>query len=221
MVEADIITFDCYGTLIDWQSGIVQAFQSEAARDGVELSAQTIFDHYITEEPAVEAEEYRSYRDVLTLTALRVAGRLGWRIDGDRAGFLPESLRNWRPFPDTISALQRLGRRYSLGILSNIDDELLSGTIEQLKVPFDLIVTAQQVRSYKPGYAHFKEALARTGNRHLLHAAQSYYHDVIPAVSLGIPVVWVNRNGELLGEADVRPTHEVGTLTELADWLGA
>jgi 2-haloalkanoic acid dehalogenase type II len=219
--EFDIITFDCYGTLIDWEGGIVEAFRSQAASDGVELVRDQIIAAYATEEPAVESEEYRPYRDVLAETARRAARRLGWKLSSERAEFLAESLVDWDPFPDTNPSLERLARKYKLGILSNVDDDLLAATRRHFTVDFELIVTAEQVRSYKPGLAHFKEAIARSGGERLLHAAQSYFHDVVPASRLGFPVVWVNRKGDLPESGGPLPTHEVGDLAELAEFLGA
>jgi 2-haloacid dehalogenase/putative hydrolase of the HAD superfamily len=220
MLKFDIITFDCYGTLIDWEGGLVRAFQSEAARAGVSLNASEIIAAYMVEELEVEAEGYRSYREVLSETARRVAARLRFQIEPERAGFLAASLPNWRPFPDTNAALERLARRCQLGILSNIDDDLLAGTQRHFTVTFDLVVTAAHVKSYKPRPAHFREALARTSGKRLLHAAQSYFHDVMPACRLGIPVVWVNRKSELAREGGPEPTYEVRNLVTLADLLG-
>jgi 2-haloalkanoic acid dehalogenase type II len=219
--DFDLITFDCYGTLIDWEGGIVAAFQSEAARDGRALDAGEIISAYMAEEPAVEAGRYSSYRAVLADTASRAASRLGWAITAERAAFLARSLPGWRPFPDTNAALERLSRRFSLGILSNTDDDLLALTRRHFTVDFDLIVTAQQVKSYKPALAHFQEAAARTRGERQLHAAQSYFHDVVPASKLGIPVVWVNRKGETAPAAGPRPTGEVKDLAALADLLVA
>jgi 2-haloalkanoic acid dehalogenase type II len=219
--DFDIITFDCYGTLIDWESGITDAFQSEAGRDGVSLRPDQIINAYMLEEPLVESKSYRRYREVLGETALRVASRLGWELAAERAGFLAESLPHWSPFADTNPALERLARRFQLGILSNIDDDLLEATRSQFSVNFDLIVTAQQVSSYKPGLAHFNEAMLRVRGKRLLHAAQSYFHDVVPASKLDLPVVWVNRNAASAEQGGPVPTHEVRNLTELADFLGA
>src|SRR5437867_10721215 len=125
----DIITFDCYGTLIDWESGISGAFLRTAAADGVTLEGAAALATYGALEPLVEAEAHRSYRDVLTETARRTAARLGWRLSEQRAGFLAESLPAWRPFLDTNPALERLAAAgYRLGILSNVDDDLLAAT---------------------------------------------------------------------------------------------
>lgn len=218
--QFDIITFDCYGTLIDWEGGMVTAFTSEAARDGVSLDAKQIIAAYMAEEPLVQSGGYKPYREVLAETARRVSGRLGWRLAPERADFLAASLPHWKPFADTNAALERLARRYQLGILSNIDDDLLEATRKHFSVSFDLIVTAQQVKSYKPGFAHFKEALARAGGKRWLHAAQSYFHDVVPASKLEIPAVWVNRNGDRPEPGGPLPTSEVRNLAALVDLLG-
>jgi 2-haloacid dehalogenase/putative hydrolase of the HAD superfamily len=215
----DIITFDCYGTLIDWEAGITEAFRAAAAADGVSLDAAAARRALLEREPEAQRAEYRSYREVLTETARRVAERLGWSISRERAAFLPESLPHWKPFPDTNDALQRLSRAgYALGILSNVDDDLLAGTRRHLAVSFSLLVTAQQVRSYKPAAGHFTRAREHIGTRRWLHAAQSYFHDVTPAVGHGIAVAWINRKGEPPTGA-ARPAREFRTLTELADWL--
>src|ERR1700682_3194803 len=129
MRRFDVITFDCYGTLIDWRSGIRDAFASAAAGDRVELDAQALLDAYNAIEPVVEHEFYRTYRDVLTETAMRVAGSLGWPIDYDRACFLAESMPSWRAFEDTNAALEQLvAAGHELAILSNVDDDLIAAT---------------------------------------------------------------------------------------------
>lgn len=216
----DIITFDCYGTLIDWESGIVSAFQSEAARDGLTLDRDKIVAAYMVEEPSVELEGYRSYREVLAETAGCVARRCGWKLELPRRRFLAESLPRWPVFTDANPALERLARRFQLGILSNVDDDLLEATLRHFTVRFDLIVTAAQVRSYKPAPAHFLEALRRASGGHLLHAAQSYFHDIVPCRNLRIPVIWINRKAEPAATAGQRPTEELPDLTALADLLG-
>jgi 2-haloalkanoic acid dehalogenase type II len=215
----DVITFDCYGTLIDWEGGISAAFARAMAADARQLDRAQMLKAYADIEPNVEAETYRPYRDVLTETAQRVADRLGWPLSRAQAGFLAESLPGWQPFADTNQALERLvAAGYSLGILSNVDDDLLAGTRRHFTVTFDMIVTAQQVGSYKPTHGHFIEARQRLGGKRWLHAAQSYFHDVIPARALGIPVAWINRKYESAPDGG-RAERECHTLTELADWL--
>jgi 2-haloalkanoic acid dehalogenase type II len=215
----EIVTFDCYGTLIDWESGIREAFSAAAlaARRSVDLEA--VVKLYVEVEAGVEAEAYRSYRAVLTETARRVAARLGWLLPEARAAFLAESLPSWRPFPDTNGALRRLdGAGYRLGILSNVDDDLLAWTRRHLAAFFEIVVTAEQVRSYKPAPGHFVAARELIAGQRWLHAAQSYYHDVVPARKLGIAVAWVNRKGEAAPGGE-KPDRELRSLTELADWL--
>jgi len=214
----DIITFDCYGTLIDWDGGIAGAFRKAVAETGGRLDAGHVFEAYEKIEAEVEAERYRSYREVLTESTRRVARQLGWTLPEERTSFLAESLPFWIPFPDTNAALERLFKAgYQLGILSNVDDDLLAGSRKHFTVPFDLIVTAQQVRSYKPADGHFVTARERIGDRRWLHAAQSHFHDVTPARRHRIPTAWINRKHLVRGEP--RPDRELSTLTELADWL--
>jgi len=215
----ELITFDCYGTLVDWEGGITRAFSEAAANDGVELDPQVVVRAHAEIEPRIQAGDYRSYREVLRQTAQAIAEQLGWSISDERAAFLPDSLPSWRAFPDTNPALERLADAgHGLGILSNIDDDLLSGTLRRLSVPFDLLVTAEQLRSYKPGHAHFVEARRRVGERRWLHAAQSYFHDIVPARDLGVPVAWINRKAEA-ATGKARPDRELRTMTDLADWL--
>jgi 2-haloacid dehalogenase/putative hydrolase of the HAD superfamily len=217
--QYDVITFDCYGTLVDWEGGITRAFAEAASGAGLACDAQAVLAAHADIEPRVQAAGYRSYREVLRETAKRIAERLGWPISDEQATFLANSLPTWKPFEDTNPALRRLADAgYELGILSNVDDDLLAGTLRRLSVRFDMLVTAQQLRSYKPAHTHFVEARRRIGERRWLHAAQSHFHDVVPARQLGIPVAWVNRKAETAAE-DAPPDREVQTMTDLADWL--
>ena len=215
----DIVTFDCYGTLIDWESGIAAAFLGAAAADGMRLERAAVLLAYAELEPIVEAETHRSYGEVLTETAKRVAARLGWALPEARAAFLASSLPAWPPFGDTNPALERVATAgYRLGILSNVDDGLLAATRKHFSVGFDLLVTAQQVGAYKPAPNHFTVARQRIGGRRWLHAAQSHFHDVVPARALGIPVAWINRKNEPRSDGP-RADREFRTLAELAEWL--
>jgi 2-haloalkanoic acid dehalogenase type II len=218
MSRYDVLTFDCYGTLIDWERGIGDAFEAAARMDGVRLDRAAVLAAYHQIEPVVQAERYRPYREVLTLTAQRIAERLGWPLAPGRAGFLAESVPTWPPFADTNAALQRLAADHRLAILSNIDDDLLAGTRKHLGATFEFVVTAQQVGSYKPAPAHFTVARQRIGDARWLHVAQSLFHDIRPARAHGIPAVWINRKREpLTGEAP--PEREFATLGEAATWL--
>jgi len=220
MPRFDVVTFDCYGTLIDWESGIRKAFLAAASADGAQVRPEEILPAYAEIEPGVEAEGYRAYRDVLARTAVGVAERFGWKVGLERARFLAESLPSWAPFPDTNRALEELAAAgCRLGILSNVDDDLLAGTRRHFSVAFSPIVTAAQVRSYKPAPGHFLEARRRIpAGARWLHAAQSYFHDVVPCKALGIPVAWINRKGEAAG-ADGAPDRELPDLAALAAWV--
>ena len=218
MTPFEIVTFDCYGTLIDWESGISEAFAKASAAAGVEIDAARAVRLHAEVEPTLEAGPWRPYREVLTISAVEVARRLGWTLSREDARFLPDSLPEWRPFPDTRPSLARLaGAGCRLGILSNVDDDLLARTIARVEAPFELVVTAERVRSYKPAPAHFLEARQRVGAAKWLHAAQSHFHDVTPARSLEIPVAWINRKREVAVGA--RPDRELPDLAALADWL--
>jgi 2-haloalkanoic acid dehalogenase type II len=215
----DIITFDCYGTLIDWESGIAAAFARAAAADGIRLDADEVLRTYARVEPVVEQTRYRPYREVLTETAARTAHALGWPLANERAGFLAASLPEWQPFADTNTALERLRNAgYRLGILSNVDDDLLAATRRHFTVAFDVVITAQQVRSYKPSLPHFLTARERIGTARWLHAAQSNLHDILPTNSLGIPNAWINRKREqpLIGGT---PGREFADMASFAAWL--
>lgn len=194
MPRYEIITFDCYGTLIDWESGISGALLRAAASDGVTLTRDDVLRAYASTERNVEAEGYRSYREILRDTAVRVANTLGWSLSTDRAGFLADSLPTWQPFSDTNPSLECLvAGGCKLGILSNIDDDLIAATRKHFTVDFDVVITAQQVRSYKPGHAHFLTAKERIGKTPWLHAAESNFHDIVPTNALGIDNAWINR----------------------------
>jgi 2-haloalkanoic acid dehalogenase type II len=219
MRRFDVLTFDCYGTLIDWERGIVEAFGAAAGGDGVTLDRAAVLGAYHEIEPVVQAERYRPYREVLALTARAVAERLGWKPRPGREAFLAESLPSWPPFADTNAALGRLRKAgHRLAILSNVDDDLLAGTRRHLAVDFDFVITAQQVGSYKPAPGHFVTARERIGAAPWLHVAQSYFHDVQPARALGVPSAWINRKRERPLD-DRGPDHEFRTLAEAADFL--
>jgi 2-haloalkanoic acid dehalogenase type II len=217
MRDFDVITFDCYGTLIDWRSGIRDAFASAASEHGIDIDAGALLDAYNRFEPEVEHERYRTYRDVLTETAARAASSLGWSLDYDHAGFLAGSLPSWPPFADTNAALEQLvAAGHQLAILSNVDDDLIAATRKHFTVDFAFVITAQQMQSYKPGLAHFLAARDRAGDARWLHAAQSNSHDIVPTNALGVPNAWINRLGERALH-DGAPTFEFPDMASFAE----
>ena len=219
MRRFDVLTFDCYGTLIDWERGLGDAFASAARADGIPLDRDAVLAAYHELEPAIQAERYRSYREVLALTARRVAERVGWPLAPGDERFLPESLPSWPPFADTNVALDRLAKAgHRLAILSNVDDDLLAATRRHLTVEFEFVVTAQQVGAYKPAPAHWQAARKRIGDARWLHVAQSYFHDIVPARRLGIASAWINRKRQKPSGAE-RADAEFVMLDDAADWL--
>lgn len=223
------LTFDCYGTLIDWETGILQALKPLFARHGVTLSDDALLELYARHEAALEAEEYQSYRDILRQTAHAMAAEEGFSLAPGEEEILPASLANWPAFPDTVPALDALAPHYRLAVLSNIDDALFYESAERHLGGFrrfDVVVTAQQVRSYKPAPPHFTEGLERLGlpSEGVLHVAQSRYHDIAPAHAFGLTTVWVNRRHGKTGSgatavASATPDYEVPDLTTLVRLL--
>ena len=195
------ISFDCYGTLIDWESGILPVLRHVLGSHGQSQSqSQNLTDAAILElygefEAEAESGPYQSYREVLQSVVRAFAERFHFEASSAEIRSLHESVHAWPPFPDTVAALHELQKLYKLVVISNIDDDLFAETRKHLDVEFDGVITAEQARSYKPSINNFQMALrtlALSPDR-LLHAAQSIYHDVVPARSLGISTVWVNR----------------------------
>ena len=219
-----IITFDCYGTLIDWESGILSAIRPILSAHGAHLSDPEILRMYGEIEADEESGEYRPYREILQAVVRGFGTRLGFGPSEKEQQSLQNSLASWKPFSDTVTALRQLKQKFKLGILSNIDEDLFGATAQQLAVDFDYVITASQARAYKPSLEIFRLAQKRMGlpGEKWLHAAQSIYHDVIPAQSLGISTVWVNRssprpNSGAAKPAQAKPDIEVSSLQALAD----
>jgi 2-haloacid dehalogenase len=202
------IGFDCYGTLIDWESGILPVLRGVLGSHGQSqsLSDASILELYGEFEAEAESGPYKSYRDVLQSVVRAFADRFHFEASDAGIRSLYESIHAWQPFPDTVAALRELQKRYKLVVISNIDNDLFAETRKRLDVQFDGVITAEQARSYKPSLNNFQMALrtlALSPDR-LLHAAQSIYHDVVPARSLGISTVWVNRKSARPGIGAVR-----------------
>lgn len=203
----DALTFDCYGTLIDWEAGILAAIATLAEGASTELSDEDLLELFGRIEAKAEHGPFRKYREVLVDVASGLRRELGLSPDADAASAFAGSVADWPPFEDATEALRALGARYRLAIVSNIDDDLFSGSADRLGVRFDEVVTAQQVRSYKPSEAHFHEVLDRLALPidRVLHVAQSLYHDIAPARALGFSCVWVNRRVGRIGGGATRP----------------
>jgi 2-haloacid dehalogenase len=215
----DTITFDCYGTLIDWKAGLTQSFR-DLLGSVVDTDPMRVFDTYVEVEAAEEAQLYRPYREILASVAVTMGQEFDVAVTAAQAADFAQSLPGWRPFPDTNEVLSRLKRRFRLGVLSNVDRDLFVGTCLHFNVEFDVVITAEDVRSYKPALGHFQEYLSRHGRaERTLHVAQSLYHDGRPASDLGLAYAWINRYNHA-NDTDVEPLATFEDLRGLADALG-
>ncbi len=209
-------TFDCYGTLIDWNGGIRRELERLF---GVE-DASRLLERYHELEPNVQAEEYRPYAEVLTLTLMRLAEAESLAMPEGEADSLARSLPHWEPFPEVPRSLSDLrARGWKLAILSNSDRSLIAGSQERIGVPFDATIVAEDVGSYKPAYGHWQRFRDETGasDSGHVHVAASLFHDIAPASELGLTSVWINRLQESAGPRP--PTRELADLTPLPETL--
>ena len=219
------VSFDCYGTLVDWESGICAAVDAVLRSHGVRRSRGEILDLFAEIEPRVQGSDtYLTYRCVLRRVMREMGNVLGVRCSEPELDCLADSLADWPVFPEVREALTALQTRYKLAVISNVDDELFARTAEALNVDFDAVVTAEQARSYKPDRRNFELAAARMGveTDAWLHVAESLFHDIGPANRLGIASVWVNRAGRGGGtrRTDAVPDQVVSDLGELVGLAG-
>ena len=215
------VSFDCYGTLVDWETGISGAVGEVLESHGVRMSRREILGLYSDIEPRVQGSgDFLKYRDVLRRVMELMGRELGVKLSESELGCLADTLPDWPVFPDTVRALRALKERYRLAVISNVDDDLFAGTAEALGIEFNAVVTAEQVGSYKPDMRNFKVARERMGveKERWLHVAESRYHDIGPANRLGIASVWVNRadRGGGTRRTEAAPDLEVPDLGALA-----
>ncbi len=222
----EVVSFDCYGTLIDWESGIVSGLRPVLSNHGVDVSDAEILDLHAEVEHRLQSSStggnYTKYRDVLRQEVREAGEKWGFEPDTTEVDAIADSLRHWKPFPDTVEALRALKERYKLAVISNVDDGLFALTACHLEVEFDWIITAEQAGTYKPSLNNFEVAIERMGVEpaKLLHAAESLFHDVSPAKKLGLSTVWVHRRAEKGGfgatpPANAEPDLEVPDLKAL------
>ena len=226
--DFDLLTFDCYGTLIDWETGIFSALRPLLAAHRKPLPDAEILELYGDFELEAESGTYRPYREVLRSVIHAFGKRLSFTPDTKELNALTDSFSNWRPWPDTVDALKRLAKRYRLAVISNTDDDLFAQTRRYLPIQFEDVTTAQQAQCYKPALEIFRLAMgkATVDPKRILHVGQSVYHDVLPAQSLGLATVWVNRPSPRAGigavkQAKGQPDLEVSDLATLATYAGS
>lgn len=219
----EVLTFDCYGTLVDWEAGILTAVRPVLAAHGIGIADADVLTLFGEIESGVEAGPYRAYRDVLRQVLISIGDRLGFDPVAAEADRFGASVADWPAFADSEEALRQLGTRYRLGVITNCDDDLFAASSRRLGDPFRWVVTAQQTGTYKPSHRNFEVALDRIGvpRERVLHVAQSLYHDHVPAHELGLSTVWVNRRSGRPGSgatppANVTPDLEVPDMATFA-----
>ena len=225
--DFEVLTFDCYGTLIDWEAGIWGALGPILATHRVDLLPEKVLELYGELETAAEGGAYREYKSVLRMVLEGLGARLGFVPTAAELQQFSTSVKDWPPFPDSATALQALHKKYRFAIISNIDDDLFALSAKRLQIRFDWVITAQQAKSYKPSLNNFHLAFDRIGvpQQRILHVAQSLFHDIAPANLLGLSTVWVNRRKNKAGPgatppANAHPDLEVPDLRTLATTIG-
>lgn len=227
--QFEVVSFDCYGTLIDWERGILSALKQLLSNREIDFSDEGILELFAEFESELENPDnhYIRYREILQQIVKDFGQKFDFAPTETEINCLVDSVKNWQPFPDTVAALEALKQKYKLAVISNIDDDLFAGTAKHLKLELDWLITAEQVRSYKPSTRNFEIALETMGiaPAKLLHVAQSVYHDIVPAASMGISTVWVNRRHDKTGSgatmpASGKPDLEVPDLKTLVEIIG-
>ncbi|HET6549490.1 MAG TPA: haloacid dehalogenase type II [Solirubrobacter sp.] len=219
----DALTFDCYGTLIDWETGLLAALRPVLTAHGADSGDEALLERFARHEAALEAGPYLRYAEVLSRALDGIGEELGFTpTEAERTAF-GRSVADWPPFPDSPQALARLQQRFRLGVITNCDDDLFADSRRRLGVDFDMVVTAEQARGYKPRTENFELAFARLDlpRERVLHVAQSLFHDHVPAKALGMTTVWVDRRqgragGGATPPADAEPDLTVPDLASLA-----
>lgn len=211
----DVLTFDCYGTLIDWETGLLEALRPVLAAHGVGAADDAVLEAFARYEAAVEAGSYRPYREVLGAALRGVGEDLGFEPSEDEVERFGGSVVDWPAFPDSAAALARLHTRFSLGVITNCDDDLFAASARRLGTTFDAVVTAQQARRYKPNPRPFELMFERLGlpPKRVLHVAQSLFHDHVPAKRLGLTTVWIDRRHGQAGFGATPPASATPDLT--------
>jgi 2-haloacid dehalogenase len=203
----DALTFDCYGTLIDWETGILAALRPVFESRRVPIDDEQLLEAFGRAEAEVESGPYRRYREVLAEVLRRIAGERGIEPSAEELDAFGGSVVHWPSFADSPDALRALAARYRLGVITNCDDDLFAASNRRLGVTFDQVVTAQQVGSYKPRHGNFEVMFERLGlpRERILHVAQSLFHDHVPAKELGLATVWVDRRHAHAGSGATKP----------------
>jgi putative hydrolase of the HAD superfamily len=234
LTDFDALSFDCYGTLIDWEAGLAAVLGPWAQSRGVGMTDEALLAAYSAHEARAETEHpAEPYPGILTRSLRGLGAELGAEVSEEDADRLGQSVPDWPAFPDSPAALAELAERYRLIILSNVDRASFAASNERLGVTFSSVITAQDVGSYKPSPRNFQALLAEADRLgiprgRLLHVAQSLFHDHVPAQQAGLPTVWINRRHDRPGwgatpepGGEVRPDWEFGSMRAFADAVAA
>ena len=221
----DALTFDCYGTLIDWEAGILAGLRPVLERRGVEVGDDDLLELYAAREAAAEAGPYARYRDILERCLGEIGAHYGIEPDADELAAFGGSVADWPAFPDSAAALAALHARFRLGVITNCDDDLFAHSAARLGTTFDWVVTAESVGAYKPDRRNFEVALERVGlpRERILHVAQSLFHDHVPARALGFSTIWIDRRHDRPGFGATPPAEVVpdATFPDMASFAAA
>jgi 2-haloacid dehalogenase len=211
----DVLTFDCYGTLIDWESGLLAALRRPIESHGIQATDEALLEAFARHEAELEGGPYRPYRSILGSVLEAMLAHHGETASAEEVAAFGGSVADWPAFPDSPAALQRLHERFRLGVITNCDDDLFAASQARLGVAFDWVVTAQQAKRYKPNPRGFELMFERVGipPSRILHVAQSLYHDHVPAKRLGLSTVWVDRRGGRPGFGATPPAEATPELT--------
>jgi 2-haloacid dehalogenase len=220
----EVLTFDCYGTLIDWEAGLLAGLRAVLDEAAADVTDDELLEAYAVHEAAAEGGPWMTYREVLARALGGVCERYRYRPSLAQASQFVASVGDWPPFPDAAESLARLGRRFKLGVITNCDDDLFAASNRRLGEPFRWVVTAERARSYKPALRNFQLALELIGRppQRIVHVAQSLYHDHLPASRLGLATAWIDRRRGRPGfgatpPACARPDIVVADMSAFAD----
>ena len=205
----DALTFDCYGTLIDWETGLSAGLRTVLDAHGIAAGDDELLETYAGFEATAEAGPYLTYRDVLGVGLRGVCESFDVTPTAAEVLWFGGSVADWPAFPDSAVALARLKTRFRLGVITNCDDDLFAASNRRLGVDFDWVVTAEQARGYKPRLANFELAFERIDvpRDRILHVAQSLFHDHVPAKGLGMTTVWIDRRHDRSGSGATPPAN--------------
>lgn len=219
MSNISAITFDCYGTLIDWEKGLKQTLREILDGKNLQIKIDELLKEFLKRDLSAVKGSYKPYKEILKISLKKSFSKFGIPYEDRDGQALVSSMPGWKAFPDVKPTLQELSRHYKLAIISNVDDDIISRTLQQIDF-FLLVITSQQAKIYKPCIEIFTYALQKLGldPRHVMHVAFSFEYDIKPALQLGMNTVWLNRKMEPVPK-EPKPDHVIKQLNDLREIL--